>query len=212
MKKPALIFDLDGTLWDSAESVAAAWTAEGKKFLGEDFLLTKEDVYREMGKTMDQIIDDVAPNATEPTFRANLSKHLFQAENDYLVEHPGTPFAFVRETLEQLKRDGYRLYIVSNCQWGYIETFLPLMPEGLFSGHLCWSDTRSDKHVTIRLMMEKSGEKEAIYIGDTLGDEKETHLAGLPFIHAAYGFGKSENPEASISSIQELPAVLGTME
>ena len=56
--------------------------------------------------------------------------------------------------------------------------------------------------------MERAKEKEAIYIGDTQGDEKETHLAGLPFIHAAYGFGKANNPEGVINDFSELPKEL----
>lgn len=208
MEKRALIFDLDGTLWDSAEEVAKAWSEAGRRYLGEGFALSKEDVYREMGKTMDQIVSDLIPDQHDEGLMKRIAKDLFATENDYLLSHPGKPFIDVIETLKKLNQDGYRCYIVSNCQTGYIETFLPLLPEGLFKGYMCWSDTESDKHVTIKALMERFGEEKAIYIGDTEGDEKEAHLAGLPFIHATYGFGKAKNPEGVISSFKELPALL----
>ena len=211
MSKPALIFDLDGTLWDSAEEVAKAWTIAGQRHLGPSFELSKEDVYREMGKTMDQIVADLIPDQHNEKKMAEIAKDLFATENDYLKKHPGKAFPGVIETLKKLKADGYRLYIVSNCQSGYIETFLPLVPNDLFSDHMCWSDTQKDKHFTILKQMERANEKEAIYIGDTHGDEKETRLANLPFIHAAYGFGKAESPDASIESFAELPSVLAIM-
>lgn len=208
MKKPALIFDLDGTLWDSAEPVAEAWSEAGRRYLGSSFSLNKEDVYREMGKTMDQIVADLIPDQGDPELMKRIAADLFKTENEYLEKHPGKTFPNVVETLKLLKEKGYRLYIVSNCQAGYIETFLPLVPSTLFSDHMCWSDTEADKHVTILKQMERANEKEAIYIGDTQGDEKETHLAGLPFIHAAYGFGKAIKPEGVINSFSELPELL----
>ena len=208
MKERALIFDLDGTLWDSAEAVAIAWSTAGRRYLGPSFNLTSEDVYREMGKTMDQIVADLIPDQGDEKLMKQIAKDLFKTENEYLSFHPGKAFPAVIETLSLLKAKGYRLYIVSNCQAGYIETFLPLVPKDLFSDHMCWSDTEADKHVTILKQMERAYVQEAVYIGDTEGDEKEAHLAGLPFIHAAYGFGKAKSPEGIINSFSELPALL----
>ena len=47
-------------------------------------------------------------------------------------------------------------------------------------------------------------EIEAVYVGDTAGDMTAAHSAGLPFIHAAYGFGTADSPEYVISSFSEL--------
>lgn len=48
---------------------------------------------------------------------------LCEFENGYLEEKGGVLFPKLRETLEQLK-EKYRLFIVSNCQNGYIEAFI----------------------------------------------------------------------------------------
>lgn len=44
-------------------------------------------------------------------------------------------------------------------------------------------------------------------IGDTLGDEQAARTAGIPFIHAAYGFGTAAHPDATIHDIRELAEV-----
>ncbi|MCI5947295.1 MAG: hypothetical protein MRZ39_10490 [Oscillospiraceae bacterium] len=58
-----------------------------------------------------------------------------------------------------------------------------------FSGFLCRGDTGVQKSITIRLLMEKHGCTSAAYVGDTNGDCKASFKAGIPFVHAAYGFG-----------------------
>ena len=44
----------------------------------------------------------------------------------------------------------------------------------------------------------------AVYVGDTDGDYKATREAGIPFVHAAYGFGQTENPDYTITSPMDL--------
>ena len=78
MKERALIFDLDGTLWDSAEPVAIAWSTAGRRYLGPSFNLTSEDVYREMGKTMDQIVADLIPDQDDEKLMKQIAKDLFK--------------------------------------------------------------------------------------------------------------------------------------
>ena len=52
-----------------------------------------------------------------------------------------------------------------------------------------------------------------VYVGDIQGDYDATRLAGLPFIHAAYGFGTIDAEVPRIHSLEELievtPQVLG---
>ena len=52
---------------------------------------------------------------------------------------------------------------------------------------------------------------DAVYIGDTEGDEKATRFAGIPFVWAKYGFGKALSPDAVLNDIKELPALLSSL-
>ena len=208
MQKISVIFDLDGTLWDASEPVAKSWEATGKTFLGDTFKLDGEGARKLMGKTMDGIISEIAPNVQDRETRERFSRAFLEAEVEYLKTHPGRLWPHGLETLHALKAAGHRLFIVSNCQNGYIETFLPIVPADLFDGYLCWGDTHADKHVTITALMEKHGIERAVYVGDTEGDETQAHLAGLPFIHASYGYGKATCPEAVADSFADLPSIV----
>ena len=204
--KPALIFDLDGTLWDSSAQVAESWNIVGKKYFGESYHISQSKVRSLMGKTMKEIALAITPQGIPSDIAQNFVDECFYYERVYLEDHPGIPFPNEFEALEELKGH-FDLYIVSNCQAGYIETFLNIAPVGLFKGHRCWSDTQKEKQFTIRLLMDEYQVETAIYIGDTAKDEEATHKAGLPFIHAAYGFGQASSPEGSIQSLNELKQI-----
>jgi len=55
--KPGIIFDMDGTLWDSSEGVAISWTEIVNKEYDKERVITAEDIQGVMGRTMDKIAD-----------------------------------------------------------------------------------------------------------------------------------------------------------
>ena len=57
-------------------------------------------------------------------------------------------------------------------------------------------------------LLKRNGITDAVYVGDTEGDEKAARYAKIPFIWAAYGFGKANAPDDSIAVITDLPACL----
>ena len=57
------------------------------------------------------------------------------------------------------------------------------------------------KAENIRLVVARNGLQHPVYVGDTKGDEEAAHAAGVPFVHAAYGFGRAVQPEAVIEKI-----------
>ena len=206
--KPMLLFDLDGTLWDSAANVAEAWNII---FAREDPTLpklTKDDVHSVMGLTMKEIQDRLHPSLPEAR-RAAVFDECCRYEVEYLREHGGEPYPFLRTIMEKLISDGYKLGIVSNCQCGYVDAFLSAANvRDLFCDYEEWERTGLVKGENIRLVMRRNGFDKAIYIGDTQKDQDAAILAGIPFIHAAYGFGKVSNPNAVIHSLSDLPDVL----
>ncbi|MBR6164837.1 MAG: HAD family hydrolase [Clostridia bacterium] len=200
-----LIFDLDGTLWDSAEAVAEAWN---EIFLREDPSLpklTEEDIHGVMGMTMKEIGQVLQPMLAQDR-RERVFEECCRYEVEYLLSHTGKLYPGLRETMEALRARGYSLAIVSNCQLGYVEAFMKGSGmRDLFDDYEEWERTGLLKGENIRLVMERNGFRKAVYIGDTAKDQEAAKLAGVPFVHAAYGFGKAEKPEGVIRALTELP-------
>ena len=86
--KKGIIFDMDGTLWDSALPVAESWNQVLSQKEGIDKKITKEDMYQVMGKTMDIIAEIFFPTI-EKNEREVLLKECCQYENEYLSMHGG---------------------------------------------------------------------------------------------------------------------------
>ena len=209
MKKDTLVmFDLDGTLWDSAQAVAESWNEVFREADASLPELTADDVHGVMGMTMKEICRVLQP-MMDPGTRDQVFERCCKHEVDYLYTHPGQLYPRLRETLEELRGMGYELAIVSNCQKGYVEAFLHGSGAGdLFLDYEEWERTGLQKGENIRLVMERNGYRKAVYVGDTRKDEEAARLAGIPFIHAAYGFGETEKPDGVIRAVTELPALL----
>ena len=204
--KKGIIFDMDGTLWDSAEGVAKSWTEVVNEEYDRARVITTRDIQNVMGRTMDKIAEVIFPNLGEEA-RLELMGHCCKYENEYLREHGGILFPQLEETLKILK-EKYHLYIVSNCQSGYIEAFLEHYGFGHYFDDIeCYGNNLLSKGENIRLLVERNGVTDAVYVGDIQGDYDATMEAGITFVHAAYGFGTIEQETAKINSFAELPKV-----
>lgn len=200
--KKGIIFDMDGTLWDSAEKVAASWTEALQNILHMDLTITTEQIKNVMGKTMDVIAELLFGAYENPS---EILEVCAKYENDYLREHGGILYPKLEETLRQLQKE-YHLYIVSNCQSGYIEAFLAYYDFGQYFEDIeCFGNNKKQKGENIRLLAERNQLEQAVYVGDVQGDYDATMEAGLPFIYAAYGFGSIDHEVPSIQTFAELP-------
>lgn len=203
MKVESLIFDMDGTLWDSAENVTRSWTEVLKEKSDVDMVVTESDIKAVMGMPMDAIARKMFGEFSEER-QMELVDACGDYENDYLRQHGGKLYDGIEDTLAKLS-EAHRLYIVSNCQSGYIEAFLEYYGFGrYFKDILCWGDTKVSKGESIKILMDKNGITDAAYVGDIQGDCDSARYAGIKFIHAAYGFGKVEDKDASIQRFEDL--------
>lgn len=198
-----IIFDVDGTLWNSTDSVAAAWNLAIKEHSSLDLTITEEILAGIFGKTMTEIADIVFGDLSAQE-RMELLEICFEYENRYLENHPGIMYEGVAETMKALSAQ-YPLFIVSNCQCGYIEVLLRTCGlESYITDHLCFGETQTSKGRTIRTLMEKNSLKSPVYVGDTQGDADACTYAGIPFIFAEYGFGNVPDASVKIRSFSDL--------
>ena len=126
-------------------------------------------------------------------------------ENNYLKKHGGKIYDSTINTLKKLNKLGYNLYIVSNCQDGYIEAFLNFYKlNNIFKDYECSGRTGKDKQYNIKLVLQRNDINNAVYIGDTYKDYISANNNNIDFIWAKYGFGKIEEKVNYINDISEL--------
>ena len=204
MNCESLIFDIDGTLWDSRQLVAEGYNIQLERE-GLQHLFVNADILKPLfGKTMTEIAD-VLLASIDVSERYDLMERCMATENEYLFQNPcRIGYPKVKETLEELKKK-YRLFIVSNSQCGYPELCIDKLGLGdLIEGHMCFGDTGTSKGQTILTLMKKHNIRSAVYIGDTQGDRESCLEAKVPFIFCTYGLGQAESWDAKINSIDDL--------
>lgn len=202
-----IIFDLDGTLWDSSENVVKSWNEVLFRRSETDRQITMTDMHNYMGRTMKKIAELMLPELPKEV-RENILRECERHENDYLSSHGGVLFPDLEQTLAELSQN-YKLFIVSNCQVGYIEMFLKYYGfKKYFTDTENYGNTGMEKGNNIRLVVDRNKLDKAVYIGDTQGDCDSADYAGIPFIHAAYGFGTINREVPKIGSLREIGEVV----
>ncbi len=207
-----IIFDLDGTLWDATEPVRVSWNKALKEYSDEQGLPTEELSMDQIKSVMGLQIPEIGKKLF-PSFSEGVQSKIMgrggEIECGYLREHGGILYPHVEKTLAALASK-YKLFIVSNCQVGYIEAFFfAHRLEKYFVDYEHPGRTGLSKGGNIQLIMRRNELKNPVYVGDTLGDAKAAQTAGIPFIYASYGFGCVENYTEAIDSFEQLLEILG---
>lgn len=206
--KKAMIFDMDGTLWDSVDSIVVSWNAALQQMGETDVTVTRPQIMSLMGNTMDVFARTLFPHYT-PEKGAQWIDILGQIENEFLSRYGAVLLGDVKGVFARLREMGYGVYIVSNCQAGYIEGFLEYYHlEDLVDDIECYGNTLRGKADNLKLLIERNHLDEYLYLGDTQGDFNACREAGVPFLFAAYGFGRVDESVPRIQKLDDLPEYL----
>ena len=203
MNIDSIIFDLDGTLWDSIEEISKTWSLVLSKYDYERKEVTVEYLQICMGKQLDEIGEILLPKLSIE-LRRKIMHECCTLENEYLGNYGGKLYENVEETLKELSKK-YKLFIVSNCQDGYIECFFKAHKLGkYFTDYECPGRTGLSKGENNKLIMERNNLKNPVYVGDTEGDAESAKVAGIPFVFAKYGFGNVKEYQYEINKFEDL--------
>lgn len=190
----SIIFDVDGTLWDSTDICAKAWTNVARKQIDPEMTISPAKLQGLFGRLLPDIGAAIFADCPQEQ-QLELVEACCEEEHRLLLKQCAPLYPRLEETLSALSKK-YRLFIVSNCQAGYIEVFL--QSSGLsnyFEGHLCPGDTGHAKAYNICKIIKDYHLQSPVYVGDTLGDFEATKQAGIPFVFASYGFGSVPEPD-----------------
>lgn len=203
----ALIFDLDGTLWDSCQSCAWGWNKEVHK-LGITFRAIQADEIRSVaGLPHADCIAQIFAGLTVEQQR-ELEQATAHTDLDAIRQRGAQLYPGMATGLRHLAQR-WPLYLVSNCQAGYIDLFWEMTGLGdLFRDSLCWGQTGQAKSDNLRTLSLRQGLSQALYIGDTQGDAEAAQAAGMDFWLANWGFGSAQADTPAFNSFAELVQAL----
>lgn len=203
MSFDALIFDLDGTLWDCSAASASAFNLAYQS-CGIDRQVSREFIRSISGKPSTEC-DEILLSGTSGETRRLLLQHLDEFELIEMGKHAATAlYNGVHEGLTALSKN-YRLAVVSNCGEKYLQIFRECTSVGsLFTDCECFGRTKRPKAENLRLLIDRQRFSSPCYIGDTASDEEAAAKAGVPFFHARYGFGVTNQSHQAFSSFEQL--------
>ena len=193
MKFDGIILDVDGTIWNTTGVVAAAWNKAVEKLFPQVRRVTAEILQGQFGKTMDVIADNLFPELSDSEKDILMQKCCEMEHDAICLNKENITYEGVVQTIKNMSSK-IPFYIVSNCQKGYIELVMEKNSITKFIKDFeCFGNTGLSKDKNIRLILERNGLKNPVYVGDTQGDYEACKKADVPFIWAAYGFGRPED-------------------
>lgn len=199
----SIILDLDGTLWDTCASCAIGWNNVLQNLSIPFRTVTPEDVRKVTGKPHQACIRQTFSGLTENQLQA-LIEETAKEDTRIVAEMGGELYDGVKEGLKELA-GRYGLFIVSNCQKGYIEAFLQWADvKDLFSDFECWGNTGLSKTANLKSLIKRNLLQQPMYVGDMAGDQLAASEADIPFAFVEHGFGKCENCDLSFPNFPAL--------
>lgn len=187
----AVVFDLDGTLWDSAGLCARSWTRAAQAVDPDLPIVTAADVGRVMGLPHEAIFRTLFPDLDQRA-RAALGDACYEEELVDLQREGAPLYGDVAELLPSLA-ERFPLYLVSNCLTEYLRLFLDGSGVGRhFKDALCHGMTKAPKEESLKRLKAKHGFRAPVYVGDTAGDQRAAVGAGYTYLHVDYGFGSPD--------------------
>ena len=205
---PLIVFDWDGTLYDSAAVIA-----EGIQHAARDMALPVPDLRTAshvIGLGLSDSLRHAMPTLPPERYQEFLAlyRSYFLEREDTLSLFPGVP-----ELLSELRERGYRLAVATGKPRRGLDRALQASGIGaLFDATRCGDETRPKPHpaMLLELMAELELKKhELLMIGDTSHDLGMAQNAGVDAVAVSYGAHPEDSlqalaPQACVSSVMEL--------
>tara|TARA_B100000575_G_C23010900_1_gene582313 strand:- start:323 stop:964 length:642 start_codon:yes stop_codon:yes gene_type:complete len=199
----SLIFDLDGTLWDTTEAIVVAWNNVLERNKINFKKIDSSDIKKVTGMQHDECVKTIF-RSLDKKKQSFIIKETMIEDNLIIKKNGGRLYSGVIEGLRLLNQH-YKMYIVSNCQKGYIEIFLNLYKlNDIFLDFECWGNTKKSKSDNIDMVKNRNQLQNPLYIGDTNGDMTAANKANVKFYQLTYGFGDKIDEAISFPTFTDL--------
>ncbi len=209
MKYKNILFDLDGTLIDSAPGIVESFSFAFNKIYGIE---CSKDIKYLIGPPIKDVL--FAVNGETNSIILNEFVEAFKLHYDTEGFKKSHLFSNVSEVLKFLNNEKFELFIATNKR--NLPTYLILDYLNLdqyFKGVYCpdsfenvfENKTRLVQSLLTSFSLEKS---ETLFVGDTSHDGVAAITNGLDFAIVEYGYGTYENPTYRINNIEKIVNIL----
>lgn len=209
--KPIVIFDLDGTLTDSAEGILKSVR----------IVLSHYGITVPEGDTLNSFIGPplrvMFPKYGVPEAEVENAVKLYRSRYFSVGKFENTPYPGIREMLSRLSDEGYRLYVATSKPETLAVEILQHFSLAQYFGLICGATIgagRDSKGDVLRYLFATLGEADpsmwnAVMVGDTVLDVNGANELGIPAIGVSWGYGDvSAMREAGAVAIAETPEEL----
>jgi phosphoglycolate phosphatase len=205
IKEGNLIFDLDGTLFDSAPEIIDCLNEIFKK----NNIKVKNNFDQSIiGPPLKDILKSIIQKKDISKIDVLMSEFIKLYDSKYCYK--SRLYKSVRETLEILKRKK-RLFLITNKRLAPTKIMLENKEIiQFFENYFCVDVNdvkKKDKNTLIAntLVDLNINPKDTVYIGDTKGDFFASHNNDIKFIFAEWGYGGNiDSPYLNLNDISEL--------
>jgi phosphoglycolate phosphatase len=217
----AVLFDLDGTLLDTAGDIHMALNRTLAEFRWQ--AMSEGDVRRMIGRGAPILIERTAAaqgRALEEPMHTQMAERFFHhygalQENE---EFGARPYAGVGEALETLHRAGLRTAVVTNKQERFATGLLRRLHlrdwiDVVVGGDSC--ERRKPDPQPLLFACERLGAapSRTLMVGDSINDVKAARAAKIAVVCVPYGYNEGNDPrelpcDALIEDLSKLPPLL----
>ncbi|MEC1523465.1 pyrophosphatase PpaX [Neobacillus niacini] len=206
-----ILFDLDGTLIDTNELIISTYLHTLEKYYPGKY--QREDVLPFLGPTLHEVFENMDPERVEEMILEYRTYNL--ANHDLLVKE----FVGVMETIETLKKKGYKLAIVTTKREDVAFKGLRLMKlDSFFDVMIAYDHVKKVKPdpEPIFLALEKLDSKpeETLMVGDNFhdvlaGKNAGTKTAGVSWTIKGRDYLAKFEPDYMLENMTDLLTILG---
>jgi phosphoglycolate phosphatase len=218
-----VLFDLDGTLLDTAADITLALNRAIGEFGWP--AMAERDVRLMIGRGGQVLIERAARTQRRELDAAGIAAVLERFFHHYGAleqshESVAQPYPGAMDTLRRLKGAGLRAAVVTNKQHRFaVELFdrLEMTPwlDLIVGGDTCQRRKPDPQPLLFACQALQLSTANTLVVGDSINDVLAARAGGMPVVCVTYGYNEGQDPrelpcDAWIDSLAELPAMILT--